>query len=125
MSAEWLSDDVERAVRLLLEENLCVSTTPMRGAEQLQRQLRRESGAVLRLLAPDFLEAETLLDFADSGLMGQALTLRMGKAELPRFLLPHPWEEIFPPFTHSGQLSAALWELGKVKAEKIGLKSRM
>lgn len=126
VQTERLTGDVERAVRRLLGEVLCVSLVKVRGAEELQGSLRRESGAVLRLLAASELPAaETLLDFSDSAWEGRLLTLRLEKTELPHFLLPSPWRGAFPPGIDSGELAAALWSLGKVKTERIGLKSRM
>ena len=122
--ADCLAADVKNALCVLLREAGCVSFPQIRGAEELQRQLRRDSGAVLRLCSlPRLSEAETLLDFSASAAEGQALTLRMGETRPPRFLLPAEWADILPP--HGEQLAAALWELGKIPADKIGVKSRI
>ena len=126
VNCERLTEDVERGVRLLLEQLGSVSLTPVRGAEELQKELRRDSGAVLRLLPkPKLFEAETLLDFSGSSAEGQALTLRFGESRLPCFLLPKDLTEEFPPTADHAQLAAALWEMGKLPADRIGLKSRM
>ena len=122
--ADRMTEDVKNAVGALLKKTGCVSFSPIKGAEELQRQLRRDSGAVLRLCSPQRLsQAETLLDFSASAAEGQALTLRMGETRPPRFLLPAEWADIVPP--HGEQLAAALWELGKIPADKIGVKSRI
>ncbi len=126
VSCDRMTEDVANAVRFLLGKMMCVSLPPIRGAEELQREIRRDSGAVLRLLpAPRLAEAETLLDFSFSALEGQELTLRFGESELPRFLLPEDVEQNAPHDTHSAQLAAALWEMGRIETAMIGLKSRI
>lgn len=124
--AERLTEDVENAVRLLLEKAGSVSMLSIRGTEELQRELRRDCGAVLRLLPMLQLSAaETLLDFSCSSLEGQALTLRIGENKTAEFLLPRELREEFPTMTNTAQLAAALWELGRAGIELIGLKSRI
>ncbi len=126
VSCGRLTEDVEQAVRLLLDQLGSVSMPPVRGAAELQKELRRDSGAVLRLLPkPKLSAAETLLDFSESSLKGQALTLRIGESKLPHFLLPKELAEEFPPTADRAQLAAMLWELGKLDGDRIGLKSRM
>ena len=126
VNCERLTEDVEHAVRLLLDQLGSVSLPPVRGAEELQKELRWDSGAVLRLLPkPKLFEAETLLDFSDSPAEGQALTLRLGESRLPCFSLPKDLTEEFPPLVDHAQLAAALWEMGKLPTDRIGLKSRM
>ena len=124
--SDRLTEEVKRTLCLLLEKTGSVSIPLLRGAEELQRELRRDCGAVLRLLPISQLSmAETLLDFSCSSLEGQALTLRLGESVPPIFLLPRDLREDFPAATNTAQLAAALWELGKVETEMIGLKSRM
>lgn len=124
--AEQLNGDVEGALHLLLKRIGSVSLPPLRGAEELQRELLRESGAVLRLLPPPRLfAAQTLLDFSRCAAAGEALTLRMGESELPCFTLPAEVAAEFPAHTNRAQLAAALWELGRLETKVIGLKSGM
>lgn len=126
VNADRLTEDVEHAVRFLLGKTGCISFPLIRGAEELQREIRRESGAVLRLFSPLRLsQAETLLDFSASASEGQVLTLRIGESELPRFLLPVEWREEFPSSANTAQLAAVLWELGRLEGDMIGLKSRI
>ena len=121
---ERLTEDVEKAVVALLEKTDCLLFPSIRGGEELQRQIRRDSGAVLRLCSPQRLsEAETLLDFSGSPWEGQALTLRIGETKPPCFLLPAEWAE--KGNVYGSQLAAALWELGEIPADRIGLKCRI
>lgn len=126
VAAERMTPATEQIVRLLLRHTASVLLREMPGAERVQMQLRRESGAVVRLIPPASLaRAETLLTLDEPALAGAVLTLCPQTSALPRFVLPSPWQERFSPRTDRAALSAALWEMGCVEAEKIGLKSRI
>lgn len=126
VAADRLTEDVAEAARLLLDHLGSVSLLRMEGAEELQQRLRRESGAVLRLLPPQKLSfVETLLNFSSCSIEGLTLTLRMEEGMLPRFLLPEELRREFPVEVNDAQLATALWACGKVETKRIGLKSRM
>ena len=126
VAADRLTEDVAEAARLLLDHLGSVSLLRMEGAEELQQRLRRESGAVLRLLPPQKLSSvETLLNFSSCSIEGMTLTLRMEEGMLPRFLLPEELRREFPVEVNDAQLATALWACGKVETKRIGLKSRM
>ena len=124
ISAERVTAELTCAVLLLLERVPYVLLQRMTGAEELQKALRRESGAVLRIGgAEQITAAETLLDFGNSSLYGQVLTLRPGKLPKPRIVLPREIERTIAADTDRMQMAAALWEAGKLRTEEIGLKS--
>lgn len=124
LTAPRVTAEVAQTLRRLLKrtDQAALLLTP--GAEQLQWQLRRETGASLRLLTEQQLpQAETLLHFAPSPARGRRLTLSLGEpAEPPRFTLPPRLAAALPGGVEGGSLAPLLWRSGLLRAEEIGLK---
>ncbi len=126
VAAEGMTADTERAVELLLKKTGRLDLLLTAQTETLQRRLRRETGAALRLVSKEQLSrCETLLDFGGSGAAGTALTLRMEEGkELPCFVLPERLRKELPSWAAEDALCALLRRYGRVTAGEIGVKSR-
>lgn len=124
LTAPRVTAEVAQTLRRLLKRTDQLALLEAPGAEELQWQLRRETGASLRLLTEAQLpQAETLLHFGPSSARGRRLTLSlMQPEEPPRFMLPPRLAAELPCGVEGGRLAPLLWRSGLLRAEEIGLK---
>ncbi len=124
LTAPRVTAEVTQTLRHLLKRTDQLALLAVPGAEELQWQLRRETGASLRLLTEaQLLQAETLLHFGSSSARGRRLTLSLTQPEEPpRFTLPPRLAAQLPCGVDGGHLAPLLWRGGLLRAEEIGLK---
>ena len=126
VAAERVTGEAAQAVEILLKRVGRVELLLAPGAEELQRRLRWETGAPLRLVTEEQLKRnETLLNFSPRPERGQALTLCPEEpGNIPRFLLPRQWAEELPAGIEEDDFCVLLRRYGRLTAGEIGVKSR-